>query len=178
MNILIDLFLTFMKIGALSIGGGYASLAYIQSIVVEEKGWLDMTSYVDLLTLSQMTPGPLAINSASFVGMKVAGPLGAIVATIGNVIPSLLIVLCLSMLYFKYKRLSGMQLVMSSIRPVVVALIASVVYGLVLNLANGQRAIIHIILLCICVLVLRWKKVNAMVMIIATGIINVVISLF
>lgn len=174
---LIDLFLTFMKIGVLSIGGGYASLAYIQSIVVEEKGWLNMTSYVDLLTLSQMTPGPLAINSASFVGMKVAGPLGAVVATVGNVLPSLVIVLLLSMLYFKYKRLGGMQLVMRSIRPVVVALIASVVYGLVLNLASGQRAVLHIVLLGICVFILRWKKVNAMVMIGAMGVVNVVLSI-
>ncbi|NEW61981.1 chromate transporter [Granulicatella sp. zg-ZJ] len=169
---LLDLLVTFMKIGVLSIGGGYASLPYIQSIIVQEKGWLDTNTYADLLTISQMTPGPLAINSASFVGMKVGGPIGAVVATIGNVLPSLCIVLLFSMIYYKYKNLNGVQLVMKAIRPVVVALIVSVAYSLVMMLTNNERMIYQFLLLIICFIIVRMKKVNTLLIIFGAGILN------
>ncbi|MEW4354037.1 chromate transporter [Streptococcus pneumoniae] len=175
---LIELFLTFVKIGLLSIGGGYASLPYIQSLIVEEKGWLDSTTYGDLLTISQMTPGPLAINSASFVGMKVAGPVGAIVATMGNVLPSLIIVLLFSMIYYRYKNLNGVQLVMKAIRPVVVALIASVAFSLVAMLGGDEKAIYQFILLILAFALVRSKKVNTIWVIFGTGLVNLVLSLF
>jgi chromate transport protein ChrA len=100
--IYLDIFLSFCQIGLLSFGGGYAALPLIEAQVLEKHNWLTLEEFADLLTISQMTPGPIAINAATFVGTKVAGLGGAIVATIGSVTPSFIIVLILSYLYFKY----------------------------------------------------------------------------
>lgn len=123
--IFLELLLSFLQIGLLSIGGGYAALPIIQEQVVNLNGWLDMREFADILTISQMTPGPIAINAASFVGTKIAGFTGAIVATVGVVLPSFVIVLILSFLYYKYRQLDAIQAVLKGLRPAVVALIAS-----------------------------------------------------
>ena len=85
--ILLQLFFSFLQIGLFSFGGGYAALPLIQAQVVELHHWLDRTEFTDLITISQMTPGPIAINSATFVGIRIAGPLGAIAATLGCILP-------------------------------------------------------------------------------------------
>lgn len=123
--IFLKLLLSFLQIGLLSIGGGYAALPIIQEQVVNLHGWLDMREFADILTISQMTPGPIAINAASFVGTKIAGLPGAVVATAGVVIPSFIIVLLLSFLYYKYRQLDAIQSILKGLRPAVVALIAS-----------------------------------------------------
>ena len=79
--IYLQLFLSFLQIGAFSFGGGYAAMPLIQSQVVDLHGWLTMQEFTDLITISQMTPGPIAVNSATFVGIQIAGPLGALVAS-------------------------------------------------------------------------------------------------
>lgn len=81
--IYIELFFSFLQIGLFSIGGGYAALPLIQQQVVEVNGWLGMTEFTDLITISQMTPGPIAINGATFVGMRIGGLPGALAATAG-----------------------------------------------------------------------------------------------
>ena len=81
--IYIQLFLSFVQIGALSFGVGYAAMPLIQNQVVDIHQWLTMTEFNDLITISQMTPGPIAVNSATFVGERLAGIPGAIVATLG-----------------------------------------------------------------------------------------------
>ena len=91
----LQLFISFFQIGLFSIGGGYAALPLIQEQVVNLHGWMDMTQFIDIITISQMTPGPIAINAATFVGIKTAGIGGAIVATVGCVTPSCIIVLVL-----------------------------------------------------------------------------------
>ena len=85
--IYLQLFLSFLQIGAFSFGGGYAAMPLIQSQVVDHHGWLTMQEFTDLITISQMTPGPIAVNSATFVGIQIAGPLGALVATLGSCRP-------------------------------------------------------------------------------------------
>ena len=125
MNILVQLFLSFFQIGLFSIGGGYAAMPLIQSQVVEIHQWLTMTQFADIITIAEMTPGPIAINSAVFVGTHIAGLPGAIIATIGCVAPSCIIVLTLAYIYTKYKNLSLMKGILSGLRPVVIALIAS-----------------------------------------------------
>lgn len=119
------LFLSFLQVGLFSIGGGYAALPLIQSQVVAGTGWLTMGEFTDLITIAEMTPGPIAVNSATFVGIRVAGVGGALVATFGCILPACIIVSLLAHLYFKYKKVSAMQNVLSCLRPVVVALIAS-----------------------------------------------------
>ena len=92
MSIYIQLFLSFVQIGALSFGGGYAAMPLIQQQVVTLHGWLSPGEFTDLITISQMTPGPIAINSATFVGTRIAGFWGAVAATVGCVLPSCLLV--------------------------------------------------------------------------------------
>lgn len=114
-----------MKIGLFSFGGGLAVLPLIEDELVHSLGWLSASEFVDILTLSEMTPGPIAINSATFAGNRVAGILGGMVATIGVVLPSFIIVLTLAYIYFKYRNLDLLQGVITGLRPAVVALIAS-----------------------------------------------------
>lgn len=123
--IYLELLLSFLQIGLFSIGGGYAAMPLIQAQVVEQHGWLTMNEFIDLITIAEMTPGPIAVNSATFVGIRIAGPLGAIVATLGCILPSVFIVSFLAVIYFRYKNLSVLQSVLASLRPAVVALIAS-----------------------------------------------------
>ena len=123
--IYLQLFLSFLKIGLFSFGGGYAALPLIQGQVVTAHGWLSTGEFTDLITISQMTPGPIAINGATFVGIKIAGLPGAFVATLGCITPSCIIVTLLAWLYMKYRNLSAMQLILTSLRPAVVAMIAS-----------------------------------------------------
>ena len=123
--IYLELLWSFLQIGLFSIGGGYAAMPLIQAQVVEQHGWLSMNEFIDLITIAEMTPGPIAVNSATFVGIRIAGPWGAIVATLGCILPSLFIVSLLAFVYFRYKNLSVLQSVLASLRPAVVALIAS-----------------------------------------------------
>ena len=123
--IYLQLFWSFLQIGLFSIGGGYAAMPLIQAQVVEQYGWLTMDEFLDLVTIAEMTPGPISINAATFVGIRIAGPLGAVVATLGNILPPLLIVSLLSAIYARYRELPVLQSVLKSLRCVVVALIAS-----------------------------------------------------
>ena len=90
--ILLKLFWSFFQIGMFSIGGGMAAMPLIQNQVVDLHQWLSLTEFTDLITIAEMTPGPIAINAATFVGIKVAGFSGAIIATIGCIFPSCVIV--------------------------------------------------------------------------------------
>lgn len=139
--IYLQLFLSFLQVGTFSIGGGYAAMPLIQSQVVASHGWLTMNEFTDLITIAEMTPGPIAVNSATFVGIRIAGIGGAVIATLGCILPSCLIVSLLAFIYYRYKQLSALQSVLASLRPAVVALIASA--GLsILNLVvfNGGAA--------------------------------------
>ena len=121
----IKLFLSFFQVGLFSFGGGFAALPLIQDQVVDVNKWLTLAEFTDLITISQMTPGPIAINAATFVGIRIAGVLGAIISTLGCILPSCIIVSLLGWLYFKYKNLPLMKGVLGGLRPAVVALIAS-----------------------------------------------------
>lgn len=123
--IYLQLFLSFLQVGMFSIGGGYAAMPLIQSQVVEGYGWLTMSEFTDLITIAEMTPGPIAVNSATFVGIRIAGLPGAVIATMGCIFPSCIIVSSLAYIYYRYKNVSTLQSVLSSLRPTVVALIAS-----------------------------------------------------
>lgn len=138
--IYLELFWSFLQIGLFSFGGGYASLPLIQKQVVETHQWLTMNEFVDIITISQMTPGPIAINAATFVGMRIGGLLGAITATLGSVTPSLIIVLTIAYFYFKYKNLWVIQGTLKGLRPAVVALIASSALAILLTALFGEQA--------------------------------------
>lgn len=120
---LIKLFISFLKIGLFSFGGGYAALPIIQEEVVDLNNWLSLSEFNDLITISQMTPGPIAINSATFVGNRLAGFPGALAATLGCVLPSAIIVGAISYLYKKYKNLDAMTNILYFLRPAIVSMI-------------------------------------------------------
>lgn len=101
-----QLFLSFFQIGLFSFGGGYAAMPLIQGQVVQGHGWLSMSEFTDLITISQMTPGPIAVNSATFVGIKIAGIPGALAATFGCILPSCILVTLLAKLYLKYREMA------------------------------------------------------------------------
>ncbi|WP_058484897.1 chromate transporter [Defluviitalea phaphyphila] len=123
--IYLKIFLSFMQIGLFSIGGGYAAIPLIQNQVVEVNHWLSLSTFTDLITIAEMTPGPIAVNSATFVGLQIAGLPGAIIATLGCIFPSCIIVSILAYVYYKYRNLSTVQSVLKSLRPAIVALIGS-----------------------------------------------------
>jgi chromate transporter len=116
---------SFLQVGLFSFGGGYGVLPVIQQQVVTENHWLTLKEFTDVVTISQMTPGPIALNAATFVGMKLAGPLGAVVATIGCSLPTALLALAVGHYYFKYQNMTLVQGVFEGLRPAVVSLIAT-----------------------------------------------------
>lgn len=123
-NDLYSAFLSFLQVGALSFGGGYAAMPLIQEQVVNLHSWLSMSEFTNLITIAEMTPGPIAVNSATFVGMQIAGILGAIIATLGCILPSCIIVTLLAYVYMKYRNMSLLQGTLASLRPAVVSMIA------------------------------------------------------
>ena len=134
----LELFWSFFQIGLFSIGGGYAAMPLIQHQVVELHPWLTLEQFSDIITISQMTPGPIAINSATFVGLQLGGLPGALVATAGCVLPSCIIVLTLAYVYYRYRGLSMVQGVLAGLRPAVVALIASAGVSILLLALWGE----------------------------------------
>lgn len=130
--IYLKLFWSFFQIGLFSIGGGYAALPLIQERIVEINGWLNLEEFADVITISQMTPGPIALNAATFVGIQIAGIPGAILATIGCITPSCIIVLTLAYLYNRYRGFSVIQGILRGLRPAVVALIGAAGLSLVI----------------------------------------------
>lgn len=120
-----QLFLSFMQVGLFSVGGGYAAIPLIQYQIVEVHKLMTLAEFTDLITIAEMTPGPISINSATFVGTRLAGIPGAIICTLGCILPAFCICLTLAYFYYKYRKFSGVQTVLSALRPAVVALIAS-----------------------------------------------------
>ena len=183
--IYLQLFLSFLQIGMFSFGGGYAAMPLIQGQVVTLHGWLTMSEFTDLITISQMTPGPIAVNSATFVGMKIAGIPGAVVATAGCILPSCIIVTILARLYLKYRNLDLLQGVLKSLRPAVVAMIASAGILILKNAFWGSGESISltgtewsmVVIFGICVLLLRKTKLNPVWVMVLAGVIKVGISM-
>lgn len=181
---LINLFISFFKIGIFSFGGGYAALAIIQNEVVDVNHWLNLSEFNDLITISQMTPGPIAINSATFVGTKVAGFVGAIVATLAFVTPSLIIVTTLSYFYMKYRKLSLIDNILRFLRPAVVGLIFIASISVLKTAFFGESTVsfgnINILIVFLSVLAfyfLEKKKRDPILVMSISGVIYMAINL-
>ena len=119
---LLSLFWAFLQIGATSVGGGYAAMPLIRQQVCLLHPWLTEAEFSHLVTIAEITPGPIAINAATFVGTRLAGLPGAVTATLGCILPSCVIVSFLALLYRKYQALPRMQAALAALRPVVAAL--------------------------------------------------------
>ena len=180
--IYLQLFFSFLQIGMCSFGGGYAAMPLIQGQVVKAHAWLSMAEFTDLITISQMTPGPIAVNSATFVGLKIAGVLGAFAATLGCILPSCIIVTIIARLYLKYRKLSMLQGILKSLRPAVVAMIGAAgisVLWTAFGWANlhgisalefGEKTDWSLVVIFVVCLVLLRKKKNPVAVMVAAGV--------
>ena len=128
---LLKLFTTFFKIGLFSFGGGFAMIPLIQSEVIERHKWINSKDFVDMLVLAQSTPGPIAVNTAVFVGYKTAGIAGAVAATLGTVLPSFIVILLLALFFAEVRENRYVDAAFRAMRPAVVALIVAPLMGLV-----------------------------------------------
>ena len=166
--IYLQLFFSFLQIGALSFGGGYAAMPLIQEQVVTMHGWISMETFSDLVTIAEMTPGPIAVNSATFVGTRIAGPGGAVVATLGCILPSCIIVTLLAYIYTKY-------------RPAVVAMIAKAGVTILVSsfFINGAVELFRenicirmVVFFTAALVLLRKYKMNPILVMVLCGVAN------
>ncbi|SHD76571.1 chromate transporter [Schnuerera ultunensis] len=127
---LFDMFKTFFKVGAFTIGGGYAMIPIIQKEIVDNKNWIKEEEFLDIIAVSQGSPGPIAVNVSIFVGYKLKGFKGALACTLGTTLPSFLIILLIATVFFQFRNNPIIEKVFLGIRPAVVALIVSAVYQL------------------------------------------------
>ena len=130
MSNIIKVFLSFLKIGTFSFGGGYAMLPLIEREIVNNHNWITLKEFIDIIGISQMTPGPIAINSATFVGFKVSGILGSIAATLGVVSTSFILVSIANHYIVKFKESYIMKATLAGMRPALIGLIISVFLSL------------------------------------------------
>lgn len=133
------MFLTFLKIGAFTFGGGFAMIPIIQKEVVEKKKWIKDEEFIDTISIAQSSPGPIAVNSSIFVGYKIDGLKGALICTIGTVLPSFVIILVIAVFFTQFNSNPIFEKVFLGIRPVVVALIFSAVYQLITKAHLGYK---------------------------------------
>lgn len=165
-----QLFYTFAFIGSLAFGGGYVMIPLIDSQVVEKLAWLTSTEFADVVAIAEMTPGPIAINTATYVGFKMGGPLGSVIATIGVVVPSFIIVMILAKLVARFSNSPYLQSALGGIRPVVVGLIASAAWTF------GAKTLLDLkswILAGVMLLALAKTKINPILLIVASFAIGV-----
>ncbi|MBC8569732.1 chromate transporter [Zongyangia hominis] len=125
--ILLTLFLTFFKIGLFTLGGGYAMIPLIQADVVGN-GWMSLEQFIDFIAVAESTPGPFAVNTATFVGFRMGGPLGAAAATLGVVLPSFLIILFIAKWFMSFQDNFYVRSAMTGLRPVILGLISSAAF--------------------------------------------------
>ena len=146
MNIYLDIFTCFAKIGAFTIGGGYAMIPIIQKEVVEKRGWISEEDFLDVLAISQSAPGILAVNISIFLGYRLKGARGSVVATLGSALPSFTIILLIAMFFAGYQDNPTVVSIFKGIRPVVVSLIAVPMINMAkkakLNIYTGALAVI------------------------------------
>ena len=124
----LQLFWTFFKIGAFTLGGGYAMIPLVQREVVDHRGWMGEEEFLDLIALAQSAPGVIAVNTAVFVGYKIAGKRGVLMSVLGATLPSFLIILAIAMCFKHFRSNPHVEAVFKGIRPAVVALIAAPLY--------------------------------------------------
>lgn len=172
MNILLQLFISFFKIGAFSFGGGYAMLPLIKREVIEVHGWMTGAEFIDVLAISEMTPGPFAVNSATFLGNKVAGIPGSIVATFAVILPSFIVMSILIMFVRKFKDSPYLDWFFTGIRPIVMGLIlaAAVTVGM-----DAFIDIKSIILAVVAFYLVSFKELNPIIAIILSGVVGLIL---
>ncbi|MDK2854971.1 MAG: chromate transporter [Bacillota bacterium] len=166
----LNLFLTFFKIGLFSFGGGYAMIPLIQREIVTLHRWLTMSQFIDVIAISQVTPGPIAINAATFVGYKVAGVWGSAAATAGVVMPSVLVSLGLTWAFLRYRSLAVVKAMFTGIRPAVVALIVAATLSILPSSITNFAGLLIALLAFLAIRYFKLDPILALVLAAAIGI--------
>lgn len=174
MDILIKLYLAFLKIGTFSFGGGYAMLPFMQREIVNSHGWISMSEFTDIIGISQMTPGPIAINSATFVGYKVGGVVGSILATVGVVTTSFILVSIINKVLSKFKESTIVKATLAGMRPILIALI---IYAFIDLAKESYMDLKSIIITIIIGIVLLSKKIHPILVIVIAAILGLIFYL-
>ena len=176
-----QLFGTFSKIGAFTFGGGYAMIPLIQREVTERRRWLEDRDILDIVAIAESTPGPIAINTATFVGYQVCGTLGAFCATLGVVLPSFLIILLVARFYAAFRSSAIVSGAMGGLRPAVIGMIGAAVVsvGQTVFLPEGLAAVTAYPLVCsltifVLMAVLTYKKLHPSVIILLSALLGIV----
>ena len=177
MVVLFRLFVSYLKIGFFGFGGGYAMLSLIHSEVVVRNQWLTNGEFSDIVAISQMTPGPIAINSATYIGYEVAGVLGSVVATVSVCLPALTIMMLITRFFLRLRDNRYVRGVVMGMRPVVVGMIASAALLLIFPHAEDGRSFIDgwSWVIFVGVMVASVKKVNPILLIVLSAVAGVVI---
>lgn len=175
--IYLQLFLSYLKIGFFGFGGGYAMLSLIQNEIVEQRGWLTTMQFADIVAVSQMTPGPIAINSATYIGYEIGGVFGSVVATFAVCLPSLTLMLLLTRLFLRYRENRFIQNVVKAVGPVVVGMIASAALLMMFPMSGKNENFVDVwswILFAAC-LYGSYRKVNPILMILLSALVGVLL---
>ncbi len=177
MTTLLQLLISYLKIGFFGFGGGYAMLSLIHSEVVVRNGWLTNGEFSDIVAISQMTPGPIAINSATYIGYEVAGVMGSVVATIAVCLPSLTIMMLITRFFLRLHDNRYVHGVVQGMRPVVVGMIASAAMLLIFPHSEDGRSFIDVWSWVIFFIMLyaSARKVNPILLIVLSGLAGVII---
>lgn len=182
--LLLKLFFAFIQVGMFSVGGGYAAIPLIQEQIVNIHHLMTLEEFSDLITVAEMTPGPISINSATFVGMRIAGIPGVLLCSVGCIIPSFVICLTLAHFYYKYRTVSGVQVVLGSLRPAVVALIASAGASILMlglfqaeleAVVLGNVRYVELVIFVVALFLLRKFKLNAITIILGSGVVGTIV---
>lgn len=174
MKILIELFISFMRIGGFTFGGGYAMLPLIQKEIVERRGWASEEEVLDYFTIGQITPGVIAVNTATFIGYKKAGVLGGVVATLGVIFPSIVIISIIAAVLTNFAELPVVIHAFNGIRACVCVLILIAVYNM------GKKSVVDVFtaLIFIITAILTIMKVTSpIILVIVAGVVGVLFQL-
>lgn len=186
MPMLFKLFISFLQVGLFSVGGGYAAIPLIQNQIVNVWNLMTIEEFADLITIAEMTPGPISINSATFVGMRLAGIPGALICTFGCILMPFTICLILAYYYYKYRNFSGVQTVLGCLRPAVVSLISCAGLSILtlavfksgaVDFAVGNLKFLEIALFAVCLFLLRKFKLGAIQIILGSGVVGTILYL-
>lgn len=171
---LLTLFFAFLKIGAFTFGGGYAMIPLIQREVVEKKKWITDDDILEIIAIAESTPGAIAINSATFIGYRVCGFFGAMLATLGVVLPSFVIILLISTVLKEFQSVVAVQYAFRGIRAGVLALLVKSVWGMYKKAPKNAIAYILMALAFICTAVF---DINILIVIICSAITGIISSI-
>ena len=175
--IYLQLFLSYLKIGFFGFGGGYAMLSLIQNEVVMQRGWITASQFSDIVAISQMTPGPIAINSATYIGYTVAGFWGSVVATLAVSLPAMTLMILITRFYLRLRSNRFVAGAMSAMRPVVIGMIAAAALLLIFPHQNDDPNFIDTWswVLFGATLIASIRKVNPILLIVLSAFAGIVI---